>query len=1052
MKTVADELFKEFREHSVSEFFRKNAAMLGYTGKIRSLTTIVHEGVTNSVTRDTAVIIRVNGATKLARIGELIDGLMEKYREHVQVGDVESLRTFDENLEVLCFDKMTLKMKYKRAKSLHRHKLGAGERLFLLRTVGGREVTVTKHHSLFTLSDGKVVPVRVEELRKGDFVIVPRRWEMEGWTKKINILEEVLKLPPELTKDVSLYGVKKLLYTDRELLRKIKAPLSRHDRHYTFYSYYMSRDRLPVNLLRHLEAEERKAFGGCNISWRNCRHKLPVVMDVDDDLMVILGLYSAEGCIRTNLEQTYLSFGNNERELVEYISKSIERKFGIRPSINPAHETAINLVISSKFVAFLLKYVLNAGSSARDKKLPEIVLNVPSRLREKYLLAYISGDGYPTALALKLMENGGSLSDANLKFFACNTISRELHTGMQYLVSSLGYSYSSRSIKGSERIVKGRRAKFRDSYIIELWGRQINSPMNLYPVESGGCRVRDAKICHAIQNCDQEAITFHTFDRLLMDGGITVPDAAVVFRNGDLSALKISEIIEREGAGEYVYDFSVEGDENFVGGFGPICLHNSIDAAEEAGVLPKVNVWIKRINEEPEHLKVAIEDNASGIPDKYIPNVFGKMLAGTKLHRHQQARGQQGIGVSGSVMYGQITSGKPATVTTSTGNGEIVKAGVMIDVDKNEGKILSMEKLKGNWRGTRVEIEAKDVSYMRSRYGPFNYLRMTAIANPHVHITFVEPDGALTVFENATDEVPERPKPMPLHPWGIMSDDLLILAKRTKARIVTTFLSTELSRVSKRKAEEVCRLAGVPPNRKPLELTWEEAEHIVSAFKQVKLLAPPTSGLRPIGAADIEKGMRQILNPEFAYAITRPPKVYRGGLPFVVEVGIAYGGNAGRLAEGKGENDEGEGEVGMDLIRFANRAPLIFDQGGCAITAAARNIEWRRYGVDPATAPLTLFVNVSSAYVPYTSAGKQSIADEPEILNETRTAIMEAARELRKFLFRKIKLKERQERAGVFEEYLPVIARKAASLAGLREPDIKPLLKKVAGVGDAGES
>jgi DNA topoisomerase-6 subunit B len=472
---------------------------------------------------------------------------------------------------------------------------------------------------------------------------------------------------------------------------------------------------------------------------------------------------------------------------------------------------------------------------------------------------------------------------------------------------------------------------------------------------------------------------------------------------------------------------------------------NAIDAAEETGVLPKIVVIIKRFDEEPEHFRVIVEDNASGIPEEFIPNVFGKMLAGTKLHRYMQSRGQQGIGVSGSVMFGQITSGKPATVITSTGNGEIIHADVMIDVDRNEGKMTNVEKHKGKWRGTRVEVEVKDVTYMRSRYGPFNYLRMTAIANPHVHITFVEPDGTITILEPATDKVPERPKPMPLHPWGIMSDDLLILAKHTKSRNVVSFLSAELSRVSKRKAEEVCTLASVPPKKKPSELTWEEAERIVSAFKQVKLYAPPTSGLRPIGAADIESGMRQILNPEFVHAINRPPKVYRGGLPFIVETGIAYGGSAGKTTGNE------EGEAGMELIRFANRAPLIFDQGGCAITTAMRNIDWRRYGVDPATAQLTLFVNVASAYVPYTSAGKQSIADEPEVLDEIRTAIMEVARELRKFLYRKIKIKERQERAGVFEQYLPIIAQKAARLASLKEPDIKPLLKKVSGVDNAEE-
>lgn len=476
---------------------------------------------------------------------------------------------------------------------------------------------------------------------------------------------------------------------------------------------------------------------------------------------------------------------------------------------------------------------------------------------------------------------------------------------------------------------------------------------------------------------------------------------------------------------------------------------NAIDAAEETGVLPKIVVIIKRFDEEPEHFRVIIEDNASGIPEEFIPNVFGKMLAGTKLHRYIQSRGQQGIGVSGSVMFGQITSGKPATVITSTGNGEIIRADVMIDVNRNEGKITNIEKHKGKWRGTRVEVEVKDVTYMRSRYGPFNYLRMTAIANPHVHITFVEPDGTLTILEPATNKVPDRPKPMPLHPRGIMSDDLLILAKHTKGRNVVSFLSAELSRVSKRKAEEVCQLANIPPNKKPSELTWEEAERIVSAFKQVKLYAPSTSGLRPIGAADIESGMRQILNPEFVHANNRPPKVYRGGLPFIVETGIAYGGSAGKTTDRKGENEEDE--AGIELIRFANRAPLIFDQGGCAITTAMRNIDWRRYGVDPATAQLTLFVNVASAYVPYTSAGKQSIADEPEVLDEIKTAIMEVARELRRFLHRKIKIKEQQERAGVFEQYLPIIAKKAAKIANEKEPDIKPLLKKISGVDNAEE-
>lgn len=466
---------------------------------------------------------------------------------------------------------------------------------------------------------------------------------------------------------------------------------------------------------------------------------------------------------------------------------------------------------------------------------------------------------------------------------------------------------------------------------------------------------------------------------------------------------------------------------------------NSIDAAEEAGILPRVRVMIERVGEDPEHLRVIVEDNATGIPDEFIPRVFGKMLAGTKLHRFMQQRGQQGIGISGAVMFAQMTTGKPVRVITSTGRGEITEATVMIDVNRNEGKILNSRKIRGKWRGTRIELELREVSYVRSRYGPFNYLRLTAVANPHVHITLVEPDGVMSVFENAVKDVPRPPEPVLPHPHGLLPDDLLSLARSTTAKTLASFLSNELERVSREKAREVCKLAGVDEGKSPRDLTWEEAERMVRAFKQVKIQAPSSHGLRPIGARNIESGLRQIYNPEFVHVVQRPPKVYRGGIPFQVEVGIAYGGDIGKRTEEEGA------QPGIEIIRFANRVPLIFDQGGCAIFQAANSIDWRRYGVDPENTPVVVFVNISSVYVPYTSAGKQSIADEPEIVAEVRSAIMEAARELRAYLNRKIRMRERRERTMIFERYLPVIVKKAAKLAGRSPPDIRVVLEKILG-------
>lgn len=467
---------------------------------------------------------------------------------------------------------------------------------------------------------------------------------------------------------------------------------------------------------------------------------------------------------------------------------------------------------------------------------------------------------------------------------------------------------------------------------------------------------------------------------------------------------------------------------------------NAIDAAEDAGILPSVFIAIRSASDDPNHYRVIIEDNASGIPDEFIPRVFGRMLAGTKLHRNVQNRGQQGIGISGGVMFAQATSGQPTKITTSTEDSDDISYNeVMIDVNENRGKIMDHKRMEGDWRGTRIEFEVKDVLYQRSRYGPFNYLRMTAIANPHVQIKFEEPDGSFTVFERATDEIPEEPQPIPPHPKGLRADGLLDLSESTRSKSVGTFLVNDLSRFSRNKLKELEEMVTVDLDKEPDKLTWDGAEEIISAFKKMDFMAPPTKGLAPIGAEKIERGLQQILDPDFACAVTRSPEVYRGGIPFIVETGLAYGGNAG--------DSSGSGEKGLELIRFANRAPLIFNQGGCALTSAAKDIDWRRYEINPDKTPVTLFINIVSSHVPYTSAGKQSVADEPEVYEEVRQAIMEAARKLRRFLRKKIKKRERRERANLFEKYLPIISQKATELVGEQNtPDVESLVKDIAGI------
>jgi DNA topoisomerase-6 subunit B len=448
---------------------------------------------------------------------------------------------------------------------------------------------------------------------------------------------------------------------------------------------------------------------------------------------------------------------------------------------------------------------------------------------------------------------------------------------------------------------------------------------------------------------------------------------------------------------------------------------NALDACEEANILPEIRVEIQQKGEA--HYSIIVEDNATGIPLTFIPKVFGKMLAGSKAHRNMQSRGQQGIGVSGAVMYSQVTTGQPATIISSTGDA-MWKVKMNLDVQKNRGKIIEKMKIDNNgWRGTKIIIEAKDVKYNRSKYSPSNYLRMSSIANPHTRIEFVEPDGTKILFPRTSEDIPDSPKIMNLHPKGLSTNDLLLMARNSASRKLRSFLRSELSRVSRSKTDEIEEVSGVSLDKRTAGLTWEDAEKIVNALKKIDFMAPPSDGLIPIGEQNVKKGL-SLIDPAFSVAVTRSPQTYRGGFPFIIEIGLAYGG---------------KNEPGVDVIRYANRSPLVFDQGGGAINEAVKNIDWKRYGVSIDSTPLTVFVNVTSTHIPYTSAGKQAVAMEEEIFNEIRYGIMDACRSLRKFLRSKRRAYQKQKRRDSLLKYTPETSKAISRLTETDSETIKSL-------------
>lgn len=455
---------------------------------------------------------------------------------------------------------------------------------------------------------------------------------------------------------------------------------------------------------------------------------------------------------------------------------------------------------------------------------------------------------------------------------------------------------------------------------------------------------------------------------------------------------------------------------------------NSLDAAEEAKILPAIDVVVKEIDRELGTYSVYVEDNGTGIPEKHLGKAMAMMLAGTKFHRYVQQRGQQGIGAAGVTMYAQLTTGKAVHVISRYKN-VIIECDITIDFKTNQPLLKNLTK-KDNvdgQTGLTYMAEVSDVKYDKSVYGVYEYLKRTAIANPHAQLSLNEPDGTESLFPRSIEKIPPKPKEVQPHPLGISTSDMIDFSHYDReSPTLRQFLHNTFSRLSNAKVKELQELCPeVNFGKRPRDLEWKEAERLISAFKKVKWISPSPDGIHPIGDVQIRTSMTNILNPEFLEVVERRPTVFRGGIPFIVEVGLAYGGDAGRVIANRKSND---------VMRFANRAPLLFDVGGCGITNAVKNVDWKRYSIrNIDDEPVTIFVNISSVHIPYTGAGKQAISSEDEIVEEIRNALMETARKLKAHLRGKFRDKEIKARRKAIERYINQLSIDLAILADYKD-------------------
>ena len=459
-------------------------------------------------------------------------------------------------------------------------------------------------------------------------------------------------------------------------------------------------------------------------------------------------------------------------------------------------------------------------------------------------------------------------------------------------------------------------------------------------------------------------------------------------------------------------------------------VDNALDACEEARILPEVNVELNQLSET--RFRMIVEDNGPGIVRKQIPNIFARLLYGSKFHKLAATRGQQGIGISATVLYSQLTTGKPATIYSKTAaNKKASLIKLKIDTQTNLPQILEEEEKEwdGKEHGTRIEVDL-DGSYAKGRQSVDEYIKETAIVNPHTTIIYTNPEAQQIIFARSTSQLPPEPKEIKPHPYGIELGRLIKMLEITEAKTLQQFLTAEFVRVGTNTAKEICGNSLLLPRTNPKQIGREMAEKLYEGIKKTKIIAPPTDCISPIGAEDLEKGLRKEINAEFYCSATRPAAVYRGN-PFVVEAALAFGG-------------EQDAESAIRIMRFANRVPLLYQQGACAITDAIQNTNWKPYGLQQSrnslpTGPCSVVVHLTSVWVPFTSESKEALAHYEEIAKEIRLALQDCGRKLASFVNKKRRIGDEAKKRSYIEKYIPHVAGAIKEIVGLDEKKKKEI-------------
>ncbi|MGV9168573.1 MAG: DNA topoisomerase VI subunit B [Promethearchaeia archaeon] len=446
-------------------------------------------------------------------------------------------------------------------------------------------------------------------------------------------------------------------------------------------------------------------------------------------------------------------------------------------------------------------------------------------------------------------------------------------------------------------------------------------------------------------------------------------------------------------------------------------VENALDACEEARVLPDISISLRRESplDDDEDLFAAgpqlycltVQDNGTGICPENAPKLLGKMLTGTK-YTQRQSRGTFGLGGSLALLYGQITTQNPIEVKTEQ-HGEAMghKLVLQLDIEANEPIILEDTDYEKNQarHGTTVSYHLKG-DWLRSKRRIIDYFKQTSIIAPYASLTFYNPDQEQLVFKRVTSSLPAVPSEMKPHPEGIDLEMLKKMLDKAENRTLAGFMRSAFHRVGKITSENLLNHCGLDAERTPSNLTTIELKRLMRGIDSFEDFLPPSaSALSPAGEDVLSSGIQR-LSPQFFAVCQRKPSVYEGH-PFIVEVGVAYGG---------------EIEEGLTLYRFANRIPLLYDEGSDVSNKVMRDLNLGNYDLDDQD-KLAFFTHICSTRIPYKTVGKEYIGNVDSIRREIDLGFKQCLREIATKVRKKHRARKKRRRKSKLKQYYRFISK-----------------------------